>query len=89
MFAVVVEGIEGVKKFFLALFTFPEKLHVVYDEHIDITELVLKPCQVCLFDGPDELIDKVFAAQHLYDGVCEFLFCLLAHRMEQVCFSES
>ena len=42
LFAVVVQGVKSVEKFFLALLALAEKLHIIDDKRIDSPELALK-----------------------------------------------
>ena len=62
LFAVAVQGVEGVEKFLLALLAFPQKLHVIDNKGIDGAEPALEAGQIALFDCLDKTIHKFFAA---------------------------
>ena len=86
--AVLVERVEGVEKFLLALLSLAEELDVVDYEHIDGAELVLETREVALFDCADEFIDEFFAAQELNREIFIFVEAVPADGVEQMCFAE-
>jgi len=85
---VVVEGVEGVEEFFLALFSFPQELDVIDNQNVGGSELALEFGEFAVFDCAYEAIDKFLAAMKTNGGVRELVFCFVRDGMEQMCFSE-
>ena len=66
---VVVEGVEGVEEFLLALLALAEELDIVDDQQIDRAELPLEVGHGALLDGGDEAVHERFATEELH-GRC-------------------
>ncbi len=87
--AIVIEGIEGMEEFLLALLALTEELDVVDDEHIDGAELALKAGEVALLDCADEAVDEIFAAQKLNYHFAVPAFAFFADGVQEVRFAEA
>ncbi len=62
-FAVVIEGIEGVKELLLTVLAFLEELDIVNDQQIHGAKLALKIGQAPRLDGMDEAVDKILTTE--------------------------
>ncbi len=89
LLAVVVERVEGVEEFFLAVLAFAEELDVVDYEHVNGAAVALKLGEGSFFDCGDEGVYELFAAQEPDEGIGEFFLCFAADGVEEMCFSES
>lgn len=89
MSVVVVEGVESVEEFFLALFSFAEELDVIDDENIGGSELALEFGKFAVFDCAYEAVYEFFATVETDGGIGKFGFCFMRDCVEQVCFAES
>jgi len=78
LLAVVVECVESVEEFFLAVLALAEKLDIVDYEHINRTAVALKVGKGPFFDCGDECIYKLFATQETDGGAVEFFLCFVA-----------
>ena len=86
---IVVERVEGVEEFFLALFSFAKELDVIYDENIGGSELALEIRQGAVLDCAYESVYEFFATVETDGRIWEFGFCFVRNCVEQVCFAES
>ena len=89
LLAVVVERVEGVEEFFLAVLPLAEELDVVDYEHVNGAAVALKLGEGSFFDCGDEGIYELFATQEADEGIGEFFLCFAADGVEEMCFSES
>jgi len=89
LFAVVVERVECVEEFFLAVLPLAEELDVVDNEHVNGAAVALKLWEGSFFDCGDEGVYELFAAQEADEGIGEFFLCFAADGVEEMCFSES
>jgi len=89
LFAVVVERVECVEKFLLAVLALAEELDIVDYEHINGAAVRLKFLQGTFFDCGDEGVYELFAAQETDGGACEFFLCFVAGGMQEVGLAES
>ncbi len=80
----LVERVEGVEKFFLALLVVAEELNVVYHQHIDVAVSVAEIVQLALLDSFDEMVHKRFAGQELHPRVGLVVQNTMAGSLEQV-----
>ena len=89
MSVVIIEGVEGVEEFFLALFSFAEELDVVDNENIGGSELTLEFGQGAVFDCAYEAVYEFFATVEADGRIGKFSFCFVRDCVEQMCFAKS
>ncbi len=87
--AIMIERIEGVEEFLLALLALTEKLDIIDDEHINGAELALKAGEVALLNCADESVDEILTAEKLNYHFSVLVFAFFADCVQQVCFTQA
>ena len=86
---VVVQSVECVEEFFLALFAFAEELNVVNNEDVCCAELALEFGEFSVFDCAYETVDEFFATVETDGDAGGLLFCFVCNGVQHVCFAEA